>query len=444
MRRRPGRPGRQRLGVLGRVTRRDLAGAARVAAVTTVLMFVCYAAVVAILDVVVAEHLTGQVDRQLSTRLANAVTNPFAAFRSSGVQTNGARYGLGIYGEPIALWAFDERGLLTRAAPGSPVLPAATRPPAAGSPYAYDAGVTGTTYRLYWLHTGQEWLLAGESLTELGHVEAVLVTSEAVALPALLLAFFLVALAIGLRAARPVEAARQRQLEFTADASHELRTPLSVIEAEVSLARSRPRSAAEYDSTLGRVASESKRLRAIVEDLLWLARLDSEPGEPPRVAEDLSAVAVRSGERFAAVAAGRGQRLEVCTPSPPALPLVVVAPAEWLDKLAGTLADNACRYAPEGGTIRVSARELGGDRVSICVEDDGPGIPEPERPHVSRRFRRATSVSGGHGLGLAIAESVAAATGGRLDVGTSELGGALVEVSWPRPGRAPRSPEGTR
>ena len=85
-------------------------------------------------------------------------------------------------------------------------------------------------------------------------------------------------------AAMPVELARRRQLEFTADASHELRTPLSVIEAEVSLALT---GTGEWwtkcRDTLGRVEPRSvRRLRDIVEDLLWLSRFDSPTAAPGR------------------------------------------------------------------------------------------------------------------------------------------------------------------
>ncbi|HET9091177.1 MAG TPA: HAMP domain-containing sensor histidine kinase [Acidimicrobiales bacterium] len=429
-----------RLSVRGRVSRRDLLGALRVAAIATALIAVSYAGVVAVLDYAVAQHLTGQVDRQLSERLASAVHNPVEAFASSGVQTNGARYGLGIYGEPIALWGFARDGDLTRSAPEDPLLPAGTGPPPSGHPLAYNYGIAGTTYRLEWLRTRTGWLLAGESLTELGHVEAVLVTSEAIALPFLLLAFFFVALAIGLRSARPVEASRRRQLEFTADASHELRTPLSVIEAEVSLARSLPRTAGEYEATLERVAAETQRLRLIVEDLLWLARLDSEPSPPASETVDLAEVARRCVGRFGAIASSRSQALELRLEGVPERPLTVVAPPEWLDKLAGTLADNACRYAPEGGTVRISALADGPARVALRVEDDGPGIDEADRAEIVRRFRRATTERGGHGLGLAIADSVARGTGGRLAIAVSGLGGALLEVSWPAAGPVALSP----
>jgi signal transduction histidine kinase len=297
---------------------------------------------------------------------------------------------------------------------------------------ALDATIDGQPFRLEWLRTRRGWLLAGESLTELGHVEAVLALSEAVAFPFLLAAFFLVALAIGLRSARPVEIARRRQLEFTADASHELRTPLSVIEAEVSLARSRPREPAELVATLDRVAGESRRLRRIVEDLLWLARADAEPAPLGRELVDLGAVARSLATRLDVIARPRGQTIEVVAPPTDGQAALVSAPPDWIDRLVGTLVDNACRYTPDGGRIRLTVSRTA-TTVSLCVEDNGPGIPVDEREQVFNRFRRATAAPGGHGLGLAIARAVAQGTGGRLTIGTSELGGARLEASWAAP-----------
>ena len=114
----------------------------------------------------------------------------------------------------------------------------------------------------------------------LDRIESDLLLLEAIAGPVLLVAVFFGTLLIGVKAASPVELARRRQLEFTADASHELRTPLSVIEAEVTLSLTGPRSGDDYRATLERVGRESLRLRDIVEDLLWLARFDSEPPPP--------------------------------------------------------------------------------------------------------------------------------------------------------------------
>jgi signal transduction histidine kinase len=276
---------------------------------------------------------------------------------------------------------------------------------------------------------GGEWLIAAQSLAEADHVESDLVAVEVVAGPVLLLAVFLGTLLIGLKAASPVELARRRQLEFTADASHELRTPLSVIEAEVSLALNGTRSVNDYRDTLERVSQESLRLRDIVEDLLWLSRFDSQPPPPGDEPVDVSAIATACADRFDAVAQGREVSLSVlqrgeCQPW-------INAPPEWIDRLTAVLVDNACRYAGPGGNVQITVT-VSGNRVSLAVEDSGPGIAPEARDRLFDRFHRATDQGNGAGLGLAIADSVARATGGEWRVDVAELGGARMEVRWHR------------
>jgi signal transduction histidine kinase len=273
------------------------------------------------------------------------------------------------------------------------------------------------------------WLVAGASSAEVGHVRGVLIGSEGLALPALVIVVFLGALAVAARAVAPVEEARRRQLEFTADASHELRTPLSVLEAEVTLARSSPRDAAHYEETLGRVARESARLTRIVEDLLWLARFDAEPPPPLEEPIDLGTIADGCADRFSAVAAAHSIDLTVARDVDE--PVWIHAPPEWIDRLAGVLIDNACRYAGENGRVRILVGAAG-NRAFLAIDDSGPGIPESQRARLFDRFHRATDQPGGHGLGLAIADSIVRSTGGRWRISTAELGGARMEVAWPR------------
>jgi two-component system sensor histidine kinase TctE len=140
---------------------------------------------------------------------------------------------------------------------------------------------------------------------------------------------------------------------------------------------------------------------------------------------DLVTLAQACTDRFRAV----GPAVTADTGAGPAL---ISAPPEWIDRLAGVLMDNACRYAGPDGSVRISVGVAAG-RVSLAVEDSGPGIPETERPRLFDRFHRAADDGQGSGLGLAIADSIVRSTAGRWSVGSSaSLGGARMAVSWRR------------
>jgi signal transduction histidine kinase len=281
---------------------------------------------------------------------------------------------------------------------------------------------TSGPYRLRLARSGTDVMVLGLSLSDDHRIERWLLIGEVAAGPVLLLAMFAGALVIGLRAQAPVEQARRRQLEFTADASHELRTPLSVIRAETDLALASPRKADAYRDTLLRIRGESERLRLLVEDMLWLARFDSQPPHPEEGPTDLVMVARACADRFRSV----GPTVTADVADTAAL---INAPPDWTDRLAGVLLDNACRYAGPDGEVRIGVH-VAGNRVALTVEDSGPGIPADERSRLFDRFSRATEHGSGTGLGLAIGDSVVRSTGGRWDVGDSPLGGARFEVSW--------------
>ena len=255
-----------------------------------------------------------------------------------------------------------------------------------------------------------------------------LVLAELIIAPILLIVVFLGAVAIGRRVAAPIEQARVRQLEFTADASHELRTPLSVIEAHTSLALAQDRDAAYYRTAFGKVDIESKRMRRLVEDLLWLARFDA-TREPPNLEPvDLGVLASETVDRFRVVGEARGLAIELRVD---AGDHIVHVPPEWLDRLLGVLLDNACKYAPRGTAVVVTVANDAG-RVRLTVDDAGPGIPEAERARIFDRFHRATESTSGAGLGLAIGDGIVRTTGGRWRVAASPAGGASLSVAWKR------------
>jgi two-component system sensor histidine kinase TctE len=230
---------------------------------------------------------------------------------------------------------------------------------------------------------------------------------------------------------------QRRQADFTADASHELRTPISVIEAEVSLALDRPRDPEAYRAALVRVGEENQRLRGIVEDLLWLARADSAPETAGMTEQvDVTEVSEECANRFAALAATSGVTLNTHRRGTGST--LMLGRHDLVDRLAGVLIDNACKFAGAGGRVDVTVASAG-NRVVFRVEDSGPGIPEDEREAVFDRFHRATGSVTGTGLGLAIADSVVRATQGEWHIGVADLGGARIEVSWRAvPTRKPR------
>ena len=405
--------------------RSRLTSSLKVASVATLVVIVAYAGAVALLDLFVAHRLVAQVNRQLVSRLAAARLRPPAlATKEPDSPGGGVHYGLGIYGEPIYVWEVRPHSRVAETNSASPPLPSLIWPePRTGS---VTKSVSGTDYRLLSVPYRGGLLVAGESLTELTHVESVLTTSELLAAPVLLVMIFLASLLIGLRSAKPVELAHRRQLEFTADASHELRTPLSVIEAELSLAHS-DEGAADL-ATLDRIAKESERLKRIVDDLLWLARFDATPPRPASDAADVAGIAEGCVERFSALANARGVALRLERMG--AGPATIVAPVDWVDRLAAVLVDNACKYASDAGSVLVEVGRAG-QRVILAVEDSGPGIAESERARLFDRFSRGSVAVGGHGLGLAIADSIVRTTAGRWRVESStRLGGARMEVSW--------------
>jgi len=401
--------------------------AAKVAAGATAVIAVVYIIGVIVLNVLVSTHLTEQNDDHLAGRLTAAAHDPSMLSERVGGDAPGPPLDnddVDADAAPVFLWSTNAAGTVTAHSPGAPALPAglfAAHAPHDGLAFTASLGSTGV-FRLKLARDGSGWLIAGQSGAGDAHTERLLLYAEVIAGPFLLLAMFFGSLVVGLRALAPVEQSRRRQLEFTADASHELRTPLSVISAEADVALSSPREAGEYRDALTRIQGESGRLRRLVDDMLWLARFDSRPPPPGDEPVDLVTLAQACADRFRAV----GPAVTADVGDAPAL---ISAPPEWIDRLAGVLMDNACRYAGADGQVRIGVRTQG-SRVSLTVEDSGPGIPADDRPHLFDRFHRATEHGSGAGLGLAIGDSIVRSTGGRWHVGDSPLGGALMSVYW--------------
>jgi signal transduction histidine kinase len=393
----------------------------RVALAASAVVAIAYVAIAIFVAVVVSNNLIAEIDGQLNQALAPVPVQPGAGDPFGQAQTPDRPFG-----PPVLMWRIAAGGSIQSQNTSNVELPAA---------YWHVAGpetvnLSGVDVRIEGAARGEDYVVVGQSLDSVSQTMSTLIVAELGIGCALLIFVFLGSVAIGRRVALPVEHARQRQLEFTADASHELRTPLSVIEAQATLALARDRDPARDAAAFGSIDTELKRTRRLVDDMLWLARFDSTGGPAEAEPVDLRVLAAQTADRFAAVADTRGQRLEVRPGSADDDAIVTGAP-DWLDRLVGILLDNALKYSPPGGAVTVGVTGEG-RRVRLTVGDSGPGIPEAERSRIFDRFHRATDQPGGAGLGLAIADAIVRATGGRWHIGTSPGGGASVGVSWPR------------
>lgn len=223
----------------------------------------------------------------------------------------------------------------------------------------------------------------------------------------------------------PLREAFDRQHAFVAHASHELRTPLAVIRANAEFLQT-----GLPDSTeIADIVSETDRLSALVDALLALARGEG-ADRLQRDLFDLGTVVSGSVEAMAPLAEERSVDLTTSAEHG----VHVQGDREQLRQLIVILVDNALRYTPEGGRVRVDAHRNDGTAV-VAVTDTGIGIDRSALKHVFERFYRAdearSRADGGAGLGLSIAEQLVLDHGGRISAESAPGRGSTFTVSLP-------------
>jgi two-component system sensor histidine kinase CiaH len=394
----------------------------RVALAATVVVGVVYAIVCTAVIVFATIDLTNQIDSRLLGTFDSLPPPGGTPPPDIGNQPGRP------FGPQVFVWTIASDGTVTKDS-NTPDLPAELFDVATPR----TATIAGVQVRVAGTQVGAERVVVAQSLQPVSDTQQTILLGTLLIAPLLLASVFVGAVVIGRRVAGPVEAARRRELEFTADASHELRTPLAVIEAHTSLALAQQRDLAWYHAAFVRVDHESKRMRRLLEDMLWLARFDAEqvPVEDERV--DLATIVRQAADRFAPIAETRTLDLAIDVPADA---VMVSGRADLLDRLVGVLLDNACKYSPEGGRVEVRVA-IDSGLPTLVVDDAGPGIAEQDREHIFDRFRRSLAMTGqrqGAGLGLAIADAVARATRGKWSVGRSPLGGARFSLHWPTAG----------
>ncbi len=207
----------------------------------------------------------------------------------------------------------------------------------------------------------------------------------------------------------------QRIRRFSADVAHELGTPLTVLRGELELALRKERSPETYRDTLEHLLQEVGQLSSIVENLMFLAQVDSKevPALNPGMAFDDTVM--RSYEDVMPFARSRDIQLDLERIDE----TMVTGNEPLLKRMVVNLLDNAVKFTPEGGKVKVSLRQGdGGFRLDIA--DNGIGIPEEDRNQLFDRFYRVeksrSKRTGGTGLGLAIVKEIADLHGMTLEI----------------------------
>jgi signal transduction histidine kinase len=222
----------------------------------------------------------------------------------------------------------------------------------------------------------------------------------------------------------------QMMHDLLANVAHELKTPLTSIQGfSQALTEGAVRSQDDY-ARAGRIINEeADRMRRLVEDLLYLSQIESGQVGVDRAPVDVRSLLYNSLERVSRRAAQGGQILELAVSDglPP-----ITGDERRLEQVLGNLLDNALRYTPRDGTIRLGAR-LESGRVAISVHNTGSYIPPEDRSRVFERFYRVERSRSGRngGLGLAIVSEIVAAHGGMVEVDSSLNEGTEFKLTLP-------------
>ena len=211
-----------------------------------------------------------------------------------------------------------------------------------------------------------------------------------------------------------IHAAYRQQTQFVSDASHELRTPIAVIQGYARLLERWGKDDEKVlEESIAAISSETEHMKVLVEQLLFLARGDSGRQQLSPAPLDLSELAGELLEEYRMIDPDHDWREGPLSPAP------ISADPALIKQAARVLIDNAVRYTPEGGAIRLRTGQEEG-RAWLEVQDEGIGIAAEDIPRIFDRFYRADPArarqSGGTGLGLSVAKWIADRHGGWFEV----------------------------
>src|SRR5579862_3139563 len=227
-----------------------------------------------------------------------------------------------------------------------------------------------------------------------------------------------------------LDAAFQHSRRFVADASHELRTPLAVLQGELESLVRQPQFTPEWRDRVGSALEEVDRLAHIVEGLFAISRLDAGEAAAERVPLDLAQLVSATADQMSLLAEDKGIKV-TCDAS---TGIWVEGDRARLKQVVVNLLDNAIKYTPQGGTVKLKVDRENGKAV-LEVADTGVGIPTEALPRVFERFFRVDPARsrerGGAGLGLSIVKSICLAHHGKVEASSGPGGGSRFRVELP-------------
>ncbi|MDF2960654.1 MAG: sensor histidine kinase [Paenibacillus sp.] len=233
------------------------------------------------------------------------------------------------------------------------------------------------------------------------------------------------------RAFVPIRRSWEKQQQFVTDASHELRTPTSVIQAQTELLFRHPNHTIEQESqNIANILKESKRMGKLIDDLLTLARSDSNQLQIRTSGISLGPLLEDIAFQFRYLADIKEVEIRTRIQEP----VLLWGDEERIRQLLVILLDNALKFTPAKGLIEIDCRK-NSHSIQLSVQDTGCGIPEEEISHIFERFYRVDKTrsreDGGTGLGLSIAKWIVEAHGGEISAQSEPNAGTKINIWFP-------------
>lgn len=260
---------------------------------------------------------------------------------------------------------------------------------------------------------------------ELSTVQTFLLVSAAISAGGIAAVFVLILLFSG-RIVRPIAESYEKQKRFITDAGHELKTPITIINADADVLETELERESEW---IGDIRTQTQRLTALTNDLVFLSRMEEDVPLQP-ITFPFSDVISEMAQSFVAVAKAQNKSFLVSV-----RPMLTVNGDEKaIRKLVSVLLDNALKYSPAGGTIRLSLTKEG-RQARLTVYNTAENVEKGSADRLFDRFYRAdasrNSAAGGFGLGLSVAKAVVEAHKGRIRAFSEDGASLTIEATLP-------------